>query len=953
MRPPRLLLAIIVSLAALLAAGLAVVSADESIETNEPVDPAVVILRPGENLVGWLGEPLPVAQLKRRIPAIESVSAWEPLTAEFYEPTSLSAGQGYIVKLAGTESVQWRRPMTPVKGKITLHRGRNLVTWLGPDDWTIDRVVLGIGRALVRAQWSDATYAPASSVSIEPLPTVRRGEALWIEVSRDVQWLQPAGIMPTIKFAGAVSAEVQAEVRRDSVDVMNHFADRFSLQPDGSILTVYVAADVESLVEVFEADGLETQGIHETWYKSGGWANSAGYIVLKTEQWKSDYGSRRLCEYGECAKGRAVMAHEYFHSIQQQLSDTEAPTWLVEGGADWAEAGLMLQDAGSTYDSELISNRITTYGGYSWADGPPLDHTERRHDEPWAYTLGALASQQLASRSGEQSLVEFWRALLPVPLGPLGRWSSDPPWQIVFYNVFDITVDDFYDEFAEWRGGLAANSVKGRVIGPDGEGLPYVKVVGRSQRLSDEDRYDYTETLTDGEGNFDLAVNELGVIQVGVDLGGCEVYYSEGGIVSHWSDADEVDASTTSSQNLRLRLSEQHCVWRISGRVVDRGNVLPANQQINVDTGYANGNARIGSDGAFSITVPVSGVYLMRVYIDDCGYYYNESATSGSRDNATDIVIADSDVDGINFVISDTACSAGVSGRLLDADGQPIADVWVSVRTESSWGPGDNTDADGAFEISIADSGRYYLQAGINGCRTYYRSGSATPNQKQASWISIDDEVIHVSYILPRGLCSTKIAGRVLDAYGDPITKTQVFAESDKSVAWSDVMLDGSFSITVPEPSRYRVTARVDGCDVRYRRGGATGRWDQATQVRVSDEDVTGLTIQLAEGMCEHRISGRLLNADGSPHVGRWTHASGSNGAGGAETGADGSFSIVVTTNGTYRLSVATEFGDCRIRYRKSGPTKVWERATGLTISNKDVTGIEFRLPEDPSTFCD
>ena len=952
MRLPRLLIGLILGLVACLAAGLGPLSADESAESTGPVDPAVVTLQPGENLVGWLGEPLPVAQLKQRLPAIESVSAWEPLTGQFYEPASLLAGQGYIVTLAGTEAVQWRRPMMPVKGKVTLHRGRNLVTWLGPDDWTIDRVALGIGRELVRAEWEGGEYTPAETRTAESLPTLKRGAAIWVEVSRTVNWLQPAGVMPQIKFAGAVSSEVRAEVRRDSVEVMNHFANRFSLQPDGSILTVYVAADVESLVEVFAADGLETRGVHETWYKSGGWANSAGYIVLKTEQWKPDYGSRRLCEHGECAKGRAVMAHEYFHSIQQQLSNTEAPTWLVEGGADWAEAGLILQDADSTYDSELVSNRTTTYGGYSWADGPPLDHTERRHDKPWAYTLGAIASQRLALRSGEQSLVEFWRALLPMPLGPLGRWSSDPPWQSVFFNVFDITVDDFYGEFAEWRGGLAANSVKGRVIGPDGEGLPYVKVVGRSQHLPDEYHYDYTETLTDGHGNFDLAVNELGVIQVGVDLGGCAVYYSDGGIVSLWADADEVDASTRSSQNLRLRLSEQHCVWRINGRVVDRGNVLPASQQINVDTGHANGNAAIGSDGRFSITVPVSGVYLMRVYIDECGYYYNESATSGSRDNATDIVVVDSDVDGINFVISETACSAGISGRLLDADGQPMSDVWVNVRTESSWGPGDHTDADGAFDISIADSGLYILQAQINGCWTYYRRGSATPNQKQASWISVDDEVVRVAYRLPRGLCSINITGKVLDANGDPITKAQVFAESDDKHAWGDVMPNGSFSVTVPESGRYRVTARIDGCDVRYRRGGVTGRWDLATQVRVSDEDVTGLTIQLAEGMCEHRISGRLLNADGSPHVGRWTHVSGPSGAGGAESSADGSFSIVVRTNGTYRLSVGTEFGDCRIRYRKSGPTKVWESATGITISNKDVSDIEFRLPADEESFC-
>ena len=412
MRSPRLLIAIVVSLAALLAVGLALVSADESIETPEPVDPAVVILEPGENLVGWLGEPLLVDHLMRQFPTIESVSTWEPLTAEFYEPTSLLAGQGYVVTLSGAESVQWRRPMTPVKGKVTLERGRNLVTWLGPGGWTIDRVAKGIGRALVKAEWGHHQYWKGDSA--DHFPTVQRGEALWIEVSRRVNWLQPAGVMPTIKFAGEAPADLKSVVRGDSVDVMNHFAKEFSLQPDGSILTVYVAASLDALLDQFELDGRATAGVPKLWYDAGGWANSDGHIVLKLEQWQPDNRTNESGVYGEFKVGRGVMAHEYYHAIQQQLSSTNAAEWLVEGGADWARAGIRRRDAETSVEVELAGWRRTVAS----SNAPPLDHAERRV-ENWQYTLGALASHQLALRSGEQSLIEFWRALLPEPLGPL------------------------------------------------------------------------------------------------------------------------------------------------------------------------------------------------------------------------------------------------------------------------------------------------------------------------------------------------------------------------------------------------------------------------------------------------------------------------------------------------------------------------------------------------------
>ena len=492
----RLSLTLLTGPFGLLAAGWAVALADEA---TEPVDFAVVTLEPGENLVGWLGEELPVDQLMRQFPAIESVAAWEPLSGNFYEPTSLLAGQGYVLTLSGTESVEWRRPMTPVKGKITLHRGRNLVTWLGPDGWTIDRVVLGIGRSLVRAQWEGGEYSPADATTSEPLPTLKRGAALWVEVSRTVHWLQPAGVLPPIVFAGEISADIEATIRRDSLDIMNWFAEEYGVQPDGSILTLYIASDPESLIEALERDGFDTANTHYTWHKAEGWASAAGYVVQKSEQWQSDHRNNGGDEYGGYTFGRRVLAHEYYHSIQQQMSNTDVAVWLVEGDAQWARARFVLRDTEAAKD-ELSEDRreIST-------DVPPLRQIEIRSENGgWEYGIGTVASHRLALRSGQRSLLEFWRALLPEPLGPLGRWQTHPPWQDTFENVFGISVEDFYDEFADWRSSLAPVSIRGRVVGPDGTGLPYVKITARSEHLLEEDRHHYFETLTDANGEFEL-----------------------------------------------------------------------------------------------------------------------------------------------------------------------------------------------------------------------------------------------------------------------------------------------------------------------------------------------------------------------------------------------------------------------------------------------------------------
>lgn len=824
--------------------------ADESIEPTEPVDPSIVVLEPGHNYVGWVAAPLSVDVLMRRIPEITAVRAWDGLRQRSYTPTDLTAGMGVRVTLSGEELRTWRRPMTPVKGKIELHRGRNLVTWLGPDGWTIDRVVLGIGRSFVKAEWGGTEYRASSVLTARSRQPVRRGDAIWIEVSRTVNWLQPAGVLPKIVFAGEGSSEAKATVRKDSLDVMNHYAEEFGLQPDGSILTVYVATDPDSLYEVMDQDGrdVELEGTRAAWYDAGGWATPQ-YIVLKLEQWDPDYVANEN-QQGDHGYGRYVLAHEYYHAIQYQFSGVNAGWWLIEGGADWAEAGLRLKDEGTSFSDELSANRTNMAA----EDAPPLDHAERRVGS-WHYTLGALASHLLALRSGGQSLLEFWQLRLPEPLGPLGRWQSHPPWQHTFHNVFGITVDTFYEEFAAWREGLAAVAIRGRVVGPDGKGLPFVKVTARTENL-EGNRYDYSgDTHTEADGRFELIVTEGGGAKVGVDLGGCEIYYSSDGLVSGVVDASIVSSLATIDEELSIVVSEDSCVWQIQG-------------------------------------------------------------------------------------------------MLTDAEGNGISNHWIYTSLDTGGGPSMQTQADGTFSATVPAAGRYRLWTRIDDCTVYYRSGEAPGGRQQATQLHVQDsDVTGIRFQLTEGLCSTRITGTLLDAAAKPIANTRVYAwceKGDGSSALTDS--EGVFAITVHEAGQCRVSVWVDGCSIYYRGGHAPGSLQHATQIQVDDSGTSDITLQLAEGMCEHRISGRLLNADGTPRSGQWVGAIGNAGDGGAHSAADGSFSFAVPGNGSYRLSVWID--DCSIRLGNRGPTTDYWSAREVRVSNADVTDIEFRLPEDPASFC-
>ena len=102
--------------------------------------------------------------------------------------------------------------------------------------------------------------------------------------------------------------------------------------------------------------------------------------------------------------------------------------------------------------------------------------------------------------------------------------------------------------------------------------------------------------------------------------------------------------------------------------------------------------------------------------------------------------------------------------------------------------------------------------------------------------------------------------------------------------------------------------------------------------------------------MCTLRISGRLLNSDGSPRSGLFARAQGEAGEGGDWPSSDGAFSFTVPSAGSYRLAVWIE--GCRVHYAGAGEAGGHNQARTLSISDADITGVEFRLPEDPALIC-
>lgn len=188
------------------------------------------------------------------------------------------------------------------------------------------------------------------------------------------------------------------------------------------------------------------------------------------------------------------------------------------------------------------------------------------------------------------------------------------------------------------------------------------------------------------------------------------------------------------------------------------------------------------------------------------------------------------------------------------------------------------------------------------------------------------------------------LSGRVSDS-GGPLAGITVATNDGTSARTAS---DGSFTITLRVSGGYILEASVDGCRVYYHQlTGATGSRDNATAIQVSDADISDIRIEIPTDVCALQIRGRLVDASGAARAGVQVEADGnSRSFGAARTASDGSFAVTVPMNDRYRLSF---WDGCWVfRGEGGGVTTSWDEAALIRVAGDDVSGVVFRVPENP-----
>ncbi len=656
MTPIRALVLAALALALWLTAGLA--SADE------PADPQTATrLHPGVNLIGWVGEPTPVSQLFREIPQLEAVWAWD---AEFDEwivaarnaPEWLgglgrvTAGMGLRMQLSGDAPVAWERSTEPTRGLVRLRTGWNLVAWSGADGAPIENVAKSIGWSLRSIRrWDAATQQWATWTSPERSAQViadtsgeeaestgvRRGEALWVEVSRSVNWLQPTDILPRLVFPGGASQVLQTRVREDLEAVLSFYREQYSIQADPDF-TVYVAENVDALIQAYKDDGREVDDAYEAsirvrWNSRGGWAGRS--IVLTQSFWPDDLST------SEIARGRSLLTHEYFHILQRQLSNgRRAADWLVEGTAMWGQDEHWVMDDQLTWQDwrEAMQSLITIFT-------PALQSFEIKPENGfWEYDLGWLAVDQLTTAAGPDSWVEFWRRL--------GFEASSWGWRGAFQEVFGRSVEEFYADFETWQRELAQERIfiLGAITTADGQPLAHTRVLACREV---EDKCAAGSGWTDNTGMFVVDAPTEGRYRLWLKLEGCTIYFSRDGFTTTFSERSTVRVEGRSVQLNPRQIPADMCAHRISGRVVGAAGAPLAGKWIHVnrpDDFYSS--VPTDANGRFVIRVPSDGAYTLGAWLPNGYFHWFGSCSLGGTGRP--IRVSGSDVTGIELRLPDT-----------------------------------------------------------------------------------------------------------------------------------------------------------------------------------------------------------------------------------------------------------------------------------------------------------
>ena len=445
-----------------------------------PVEMVTSELQPGLNLVGWTQAEADAEAIFKALPQLEVVYAWDAREQRFRwaargdyglheDLEMLTPGMGLWLYLGGEEPVLWSRPVLAEAAMSELREGWNLLAWGGDDRIAVEEAFEGRAEGFPAILGWDArqqrflAFHPGLPTSAGALQDLARGSALWIWSNTETRWLQPGWPKPEVVFLGDLHPDSQRRFREQVDAVQAFYADRYGTIT--SDVTFYYASSHEALAD--------------TYRQVRGRPPVDGFCA--------DSGSKAIfIQTSQCLP----TAHEYFHAVQQNLSNRQyrkSPPWIVEGSAVYTDFQRRYSRGTASYEE-----------GYHfiWSSlGIELNaETAATMRASIANSIGYLAMEWLADEAGEAAIIDYFGAL-----------KSAEDWETAFERAFGLSVGEFYSRLEAYRLEVASPlewNIQGVIL--DHNAQPMEGVTVFPVKVFDGQPYSYLSGLTASDGSFSI-----------------------------------------------------------------------------------------------------------------------------------------------------------------------------------------------------------------------------------------------------------------------------------------------------------------------------------------------------------------------------------------------------------------------------------------------------------------
>lgn len=303
------------------------------------------------------------------------------------------------------------------------------------------------------------------------------------------------------------------------------------------------------------------------------------------------------------------------------------------------------------------------------------------------------------------------------------------------------------------------------------------------------------------------------------------------------------NATVTAGEITIVDFDEQPAIV-LRGRVLSGESPVPGANLMFLGMGSTGSIPRIkstqsGDDGSYRIGLDEAGRYMVTV----AG---GRGGASGPRGTVEIDVPLESDV--TRDIVLGTA---GIAGRVVDAEGEPVGGASVSAVAEGAGfdllgrGGSGVTAADGSYTVAGLEPGTYSVLVNAE---------EYAPSQRTAVSVAVGEVTGGVDFTLERGRA---LRGRVVDPQGRPVVGAMVFAtpagagiQQASNPAATD--LNGAFEIALGADSAFDIVAVAQG-------------WAPGKVAAASGDETSELVVQLSPG---GRVNVRVVGADGSPKAG-------------------------------------------------------------------------------------